>query len=403
MNTLASLQKELPKILIVDDNDKNLFAMKTILHSLAANLVTATCGNDALALILRHQFCLILLDVQMPDMDGFELAELIRENEGTKHIPIIFLTALSKEDCHIIRGYNLGAVDYLLKPVNPTILKSKVHVFLELRQKRDLEELVKELEAAHKELKNSVHLMIQNEKMSTLGQFAAGIAHELNNPMMGILNFVQYCRTHTQQEDKRFKVLTEAEHEIKRCADILKNLLSFSHQDHDKPESRNLVSIEELFDRVISLLAYRIRQHNIAISAVIESNLSLRTHSNSLMQVLINIVSNAIDALETAPLRNIELSAEIKNDRIFIQIKDSGVGIPQDNLSKIFEFFFTTKPPNKGTGLGLPICKKIIENLEGELSCESLPGRGTTFTILLPMNTKTNQQELDNEQSYFSN
>ena len=150
------------KILIVDDNNKNLFAMKGVLQPLPAELFTALSGNEALALLIQHDFCLILLDVQMPDMDGFEMASLVRNNQDTAHIPIIFVTAINKEDQHVYKGYDVGAVDYLFKPVNPIILTSKVKVFLELRHKTELENLVAELKLAHDELKASTHSLIQS-------------------------------------------------------------------------------------------------------------------------------------------------------------------------------------------------------------------------------------------------
>ena len=142
-----------PKILIVDDQPANLLAMEGVLEGMGANLLTASSGHEALALVLKHEFAMVLLDVQMPDMDGFETAELMRGMKQTRHLPIVFVTAISKEDEHIFRGYDAGAIDYLFKPVNPVILRSKVEIFLKIhRQQRLLEKKTMELDQKVEEL-----------------------------------------------------------------------------------------------------------------------------------------------------------------------------------------------------------------------------------------------------------
>jgi len=154
MNSEQMFQKRLSKILVIDDKPENLFATESILKKLDAEIFKAQSGMEALSLLLRHDFAVALLDVQMPEMDGFELAELMRDNEETMHIPIIFVTAISKDQQHIFRGYGSGAVDYLFKPLDPEILKQKVSVFLTLdRQRRLLELTSGELSKANRELK----------------------------------------------------------------------------------------------------------------------------------------------------------------------------------------------------------------------------------------------------------
>ncbi|GAX60878.1 response regulator receiver modulated diguanylate cyclase [Candidatus Scalindua japonica] len=176
------------KILIVDDKPANCLALQKILAKPGLNIIEASSGNDALALVLEHDFALILLDVQMPDMDGFETAEIIRGNHETKHIPIIFVTAISKEQKYIFKGYDKGAVDYLFKPLDPDILKSKVNVFLELYgQKEVLKKTNIELKKANARILEQQEALIEEERIKVLLQMAGAKAQELNQPLASLL------------------------------------------------------------------------------------------------------------------------------------------------------------------------------------------------------------------------
>ena len=187
------------KILVVDDRPENLMAIEGVLERPELSIITATSGNEALGLVLEHTFALILLDVQMPGMDGFEVAELLRGSEKSRHIPIIFLTAISKDDTHVFTGYEKGAVDYLFKPLDPLILRSKANVFVELFQQRkklqqsnlDLSLAVAELEAVNHQIREQQKSVIEEERLKVLLQMAGATAHELNQPLMILMGNVQ--------------------------------------------------------------------------------------------------------------------------------------------------------------------------------------------------------------------
>lgn len=182
-------------ILAVDDRRENLLAIEAVLTNDAIRLYRATSGQEALALMLDVEFALVLLDVQMPDMDGFETAELMRSNEKTKYTPIIFVTAISKEEKHVFRGYESGAVDYLFKPLDPEILRSKVRIFLELhRQKAALKEGVEALKQANQQLIEQQKKKIEEERLKLLFQLAGATAHELNQPLMTLLGHIETMR-----------------------------------------------------------------------------------------------------------------------------------------------------------------------------------------------------------------
>ena len=179
-------------ILIVDDKPANLLALRKILAKPDLNIVEASSGNDALALLLEHDFALILLDVQMPDMDGFETAEIIRGNEETKGIPIIFVTAISKEQKYVFEGYDKGAVDYLFKPLDPDILKSKVNIFLELHGQKDALKITnKELKKANERILEQQEELIEEERLKVLLQMAGAKAQELNEPLSSLLQDIE--------------------------------------------------------------------------------------------------------------------------------------------------------------------------------------------------------------------
>ena len=193
-------------ILLVDDRPENLIALEAILDSPALNLIKATSGNEALGLVLEYDFALILLDVQMPEMDGFETAELIRGIERSKQVPIIFITALSKEEKYVFKGYQSGAVDYMSKPLNPDILKSKVKIFLDLdRQKKFLEK------QTLTELKKTQTQILQFEKMASTGQLAVGAVDEISNSINLVNSNLNSLNKYRKDMESLLRVYEETE------------------------------------------------------------------------------------------------------------------------------------------------------------------------------------------------
>lgn len=190
-----------PKVLIVDDLPANITVLEGILKDLDITTVSARSGNEALSCMLDNDFALVLMDVQMPEMDGFETAELMRGSAKTKHIPIIFVTAISKSEEHIFRGYEAGAVDYIFKPFNPNILKGKVRIFLELYdQKKKLEGINDELREANRRILDQQKSIIEEERLKVLLQLSGATAHELNQPLMGLLGTVDLIKMEKDPE-----------------------------------------------------------------------------------------------------------------------------------------------------------------------------------------------------------
>ncbi|HSO21023.1 MAG TPA: response regulator, partial [Desulfosarcina sp.] len=231
------------EILVVDDRPENLLAIEGVLERPDLAIVTATSGNEALGLVLEHNFALILLDVQMPGMDGFEVAELIRGSEKTRHIPIIFVTAISKEKAHVFAGYEKGAVDYLFKPLDPVVLRSKVEVFTALfRQRKKLQrsnaELVRavaELEAANRQIREQQDSVIEEERLKMLLQMAGATAHELNQPLMVLMGNIQLMEMDGELPEHligRIRKITDA---ANRISEIVKKIQTLRHDEPKAP------------------------------------------------------------------------------------------------------------------------------------------------------------------------
>ncbi len=251
-----------------------------------------------------------------------------------------------------------------------------------------VEEQAKELTNTINSLQDTQEQLIQVEKLSTMGTLAAGIAHELNNPLMGILNYTQYCKKKIPLESNLHSVLDDSIRELNRCIKIIKNLLIISRKDCSEDIEVSSTDYNEVLERVLSLLKYRTDIEKIEIVRKAINNLPPTTIcSDKLEQILMNIIVNSLDALALSKSEKkiIEITSTRTEKYININIIDNGPGIDKKTMKKIFDPFFTTKPSGKGTGLGLSICKNIIQSYGGDITCNSTPNKGTEFKLSVPI------------------
>ncbi len=403
------LERELPSVLIVDDVDANLTVLQLVLEGQPCNVVSANSGQQALRLLLRQEFAVLLLDVQMPEIDGYEVARHVRMHPATRDVPIIFLTATHHSDDNILRGYDSGAVDFLFKPLNPAVLRSKVRVFLELHAQRkklahanrelaqanaSLRQTNQDLEEAYREVKTTHAKLVQSAKMASLGELVAGIAHEINNPLSFALNHIDTTRRSVEQfrdemlagekarAEQRFQRassrLDETQHGLERIRDLVLKLRAFSRLDEGE---RKVVSFAECVDSVLMILGHRL-QERIAVVRELDPVDSIECFPALLNQVLLNLVANSIDAIEADG--TIVLKTSVEGDWFVISVTDTGCGVPRDLGDRVFEPFFTTKPVGQGTGLGLSIAYSIIKKHEGTLELLPAAGGGTAAIIRIP-------------------
>jgi signal transduction histidine kinase len=420
-------------ILVVDDNPTNLAVISQALRTEGWQVRMAVDGEDALSKVAQNPPELILLDVQMPGVDGFEVCKRLKADEATSDIPIIFMTALSDTESKV-KGLALGAVDYIAKPFEQQEAIARVRVHLQLRHlTQTLEQQVRDrtqaLSQALEELQHSHLQVIQSEKMSALGNLVAGVAHEINNPIGCVVGNVRAVEANIKD---LFGVIdlygkhfpnpgAEIEDELEtvdldylredlpklvkamrdgsdRIVSISRSLSTFSRADTDRKQAFNL---HEGIDSTILILRHRLKddEHRPEIQVLIDyGNLPLvECFPGQINQVFMNILANAIDALdelnqgrsftdiESNPNR-ITIKTILVGEQVQIYIADNGPGMPEEVRSRIFDHLYTTKTVGKGTGLGLAIAQQIIEEKHGgTIEVNSKLGKGTTFMIQIPV------------------
>ncbi|MEH1868313.1 MAG: response regulator [Nostoc sp.] len=414
-------------ILIVDDIPTNLDVISEALSNEGYKVAIATSGERALQQIERRPPDLILLDVMMPGIDGFETCQRLKANPKTCDIPVMFMTALADVD-NKVKGLKLGAVDYVTKPFQEEEVLARVKTHLQLRLlSQNLEQQVAQKTA---ELRATQMQVIQREKMSALGDLVAGVAHEINNPVGFLSGNIQHALENikdlfglldlVQQESANFspaiqdkieaidleyiredlpKLVGSMREGVNRIKDISISLRTFSRADSDRPIPGN---IHDGIDSTIMILKHRLKASDTRpeIQVIKEyGNLpQVECYAGQLNQVFMNLLANAIDALEESnPGRSyaeikinpnqIIIKTELSEDmqQAIIRIKDNGIGMSEAVQQKIFNELFTTKEVGKGTGLGLAIVRQIIiEKHGGTITVNSELAAGTEFVITLP-------------------
>lgn len=358
-----------PNILIVDDRRENLLATEKILKNLRANIFKASSGNEALSLMLRHKFAVVLLDVQMPEMDGFETAALMQEHESMMGTPIIFVTAISKEERYATQAAEIGAVDYIFKPINSEILRSKVHVYLDLYMQRE------------QILKLNAGLRQSNEELE---RFAYMCAHDLKSPLRAIDSLSQWIEEDQGESlSKKSRTYMDTLHKrVRRMERLLDDILEYSRIDPKiEPTSSDIINGKTLMDDIIALIEPP-KNFTVRVSGAFEK---INLHRMPLQQVIYNLMNNAIKHHDKE-FGNIDVNVETDENCYTFSIQDDGPGIDPQYHGKVFEMFQTLKPRDskEGSGIGLAFVKKIVTGLGGTVSLESAAGAGALFRFSWP-------------------
>ncbi|MGQ2942640.1 MAG: hybrid sensor histidine kinase/response regulator [Blastomonas fulva] len=375
-----SMAEEPVRILLVDDLEENLIALNALLRREGLSCDTARSGEEALELLLVKDYALAFLDVQMPGMDGFELAEFMRNSERSRHIPIIFVTAGAGDGTRRFKGYEAGAVDFIQKPIEADILRSKARVFLELyTQRRQLAAQRDELAALTESLKQAD---IQKNR------FLAVLGHELRNPIMA-LNAGLIMLERKKGQPVEGEIRTSMSRYLTHMTRLVEDLLDISRIEQGKISlQRERVDLNDVLAFAVETSRPAIDEagHNLHVELPPGPVLLDADHAR-MAQIIGNLVSNA--AKYTPAAGEIRVTARVEDGTAWIEVSDNGIGIAPDQQDRIFGIFEQADVKGKvkqdGLGIGLALVKQLVELHDGTIRLKhSAPGEGSTFEVCLP-------------------
>ncbi|HWF01669.1 MAG TPA: response regulator [Caulobacteraceae bacterium] len=419
------------KVLLVDDQPAKLLSYEAVLGDLGETLIKASSGREALAQLLRHDIAVVLIDVQLPDLDGFELANMIREHPRYQQTPLIFVSAIHLSDMDRLKGYEVGAVDYVPVPVVPEVLRAKVRVFADLHRKTRLLERVNadlelrvaertaaleesrgELQALNRQLEirieerthqreQAIAKLFEAQKIDTIGQLTGGVAHDFNNLLMAILGSLELLAKRLPDDPRAARLLENAVQGAQRGAALTQRLLAFARRQELRPEA---VDVAQLVGNMEDLIARSIGPSVRIVQAIPRGLPPVLVDANQLEMAVLNLVVNARDAMPgggtiTISARVVEPESDAaaapadggqsepaQSDVSFVSVSvaDTGQGMDEATLARAAEPFFTTKGAGKGTGLGLSMVHGLAAQSGGSLRIDSRPGEGTRVGLLLP-------------------
>lgn len=407
-------------ILVVDDTPNNVRLLSKVLTDRGYAVRKALNGDRAIQSALTQAPDLILLDINMPDMDGYQVCEILKSKPETAEIPIIFISALD-ETIDKVKAFQIGGTDYITKPFE--VEEILVRVKNQLTIRKMTQQLSQQVQQRTEALEEAYLKLVQQEKMSELGLMIAGIAHEINNPLGFIISNIDHANDYIQDMFELIKlyqkkqpqpdadiqakiaeidlefiyddlpqIITSMKEGTRRIRTLSHSLRTFARSD--EAEMTNF-DLHESLDSTLTILKHRLKANTFRSEITIEKDYdsfsTLECYPSQLNQVFMNLIANAIDAIDEVqahsdPKIAIRTMCDRAQKSIKIEIQDNGNGMSEDTQARLFNHLFTTKPIGKGTGLGLSIVQQIVEsNHQGKINFKSAIGHGTIFTIELPM------------------
>jgi signal transduction histidine kinase len=389
----AFLEKEPPQvnILLVDDDPSKLIAHRAVIEELNQNIVTATTGREALERCLKDEFAVILLDVNMPDLDGLEVASMIRDRPRFKLTPIIFITAYNTGDLDRLRGYNIGAADYLYLPVVPEVLKAKVKTFVDLaKQQKIIQKQAQYLAENNRRQQEQIRtiqelnaqLRIANEELES---FSYSVSHDLRSPLRAMQGYSQalledYHGKFTGEADDYLQRISKA---ARRMDILIQDILAYTRVSRLQIQT-HAIDLELLLNDIIRDNE-KLRQTSAKVTFA-SPLLKIIGHEACLIQCFSNLLENAVKFVPKGTIPHIRIRTEATNGKVRVWLEDNGIGIDPSHHGRIFQMFGRVYPDNHydGTGIGLSIVKKAAERMGGIVGVDSVLGTGSRFWIELP-------------------
>ena len=366
-------------IMIVDDAPENIISLKKVLEVNGFEVDTASSGEEALKKILKNSYVLIILDVQMPEMDGFEVAEAISGYSKAKETAIIFLSAASANVNLITRGYSSGGLDYISKPVDMNILLLKVKTFYRIyEQSRALNEM---------QTKLLEEIEFRKEAERKKDEFISIASHELKTPMTSIKGYIQLLERSLDKEDlETTRVrLHKVQNQVEKLNLLVADLLDISKIESGKLKfNKKYFSFDKILDHIVEIM----EQANPQVKFIKKGQINTEIFGDEMRieQVIINFITNAIKYAPDSD--EVHFTSELRGDEIYFSVKDFGIGMAKEHQQQIFDKFYRVEETSErfqGLGIGLYICQEIIERHEGKIGVNSEPDEGSEFYFTIPL------------------
>jgi len=361
------------KILVVDDIPENVKVIAHMLKGMGFAITFAKSGYEALESLKSNPPNLVLLDISMPGMDGYEVCERIKNDPETEDIPVIFVTARDNPE-DVVMGFERGAVDYLTRPVNSAELKARVMTHLELKSSRDI------IRQQNRELW---------ELNASKDKFLSILAHDLKNPIAGLMTISELtAKMYSSLTDtERLNYIKEIHSSAERVLNILEDLLQWSRSQSGRIEyNPTEVNLARVTDEALAAVEDAVSKKELSIENNIPEESSVFADRYMIATVIRNLLSNAVKF--SYPGGKINLKARVNESHVSYKVSDSGIGIPEENMKRLFRIDGGLSTPGtekeKGTGLGLILCREFVEKNKGTIRAESTPGKGSAFTFTLP-------------------
>lgn len=383
---ISAVTQDKPCILLVDDEPKNIQLLGNLLREYGYTIEFATSGMDALRWLSMRLFDLILLDIMMPEMDGYDVCKRLKSNPITRGIPVIFLTA--KTDAEgIARGFSLGAVDYVTKPFQKEELLARVKTHLTLQeQQRTLDRYADLLEEKNLELRQK-NLRLE-ESNANKDKFFSLIAHDLKSPMTGFLSLAELFENTDDMQPEQFKeFIRQFRASAENLFQLLENLLTWARIQRGLIEhAPQWANLGDMIHQNITLMAQNARQKKIALVNSVAREVFVYADTHMLEAIIRNLLSNALKF--TKPGGSVDITTADAGDFVTVSVSDNGIGMTEEKCVKLFQIGMKIQSKGtadeKGTGLGLILCREFVEKNGGAIGVESRPERGTTVWFTLP-------------------
>ena len=386
------------KLLIVDDLPENLLALEALINREDRAVYKALSADEALSLLLQHEFALAILDVQMPGMNGFELAEMMRGTEKTKNIPIVFVSAAGREMNYAFKGYESGAVDFLHKPLDIHAVKSKVNVFVDLyRQRKAVKQQVEALEQSRREQEVLLaQLQVTQGELEHAvrmrDDFMSIVSHEVRTPLNGLILETQLRKMHLARDnaaaftlDKMQAMVERDERQIQSLIRLIEDMLDVSRIRTGKLSIRpGQFDLSRLVSTLVETFAPQISAAQSSVNLNAESPVVGLWDEFRIEQVVSNLLTNALRYGAKSP---IDVSVYVEGENAIVEVRDQGIGISEENQQRIFQQFerVSAKHAVAGLGLGLFISEQIVAAHGGKITVQSALGEGAVFRVSLPL------------------